>query len=92
MNLQWGREGGGYVIVIHNLEALPQGSAATGELGLEAAPDSPSVRERYFRNSSRKMTGIEKHNTANHSVKLRGVILNTLCCNGETVPRSVHYP
>ena len=45
--------------------------------------DSPRERERYLRNSSRKMTGTEKQSTANHSVRLRGVIWNTFCCDGE---------
>ena len=33
----------------------------------------------YLRNSSRKMTGIEKQSTANHSVQFSGVIWKTVC-------------
>ena len=59
-------------------------------LGVCGCCSLPSDREKYLRNSSRKMTGIEKQRTANHSVQLRGVIWNTVCCDGERGPSSVH--
>ena len=37
----------------------------------------------YLRNSSRKMTGIEKQSTANHSVQFSGVIWKTVCYDGK---------